>query len=50
MIQLKVFYISFAEDRCEVITTDENQLSICDDLMQIVREKFIPDVDEELGI
>ena len=44
---------SFAEDRCEVITTDENQLSSCDDLMQIVRDKleclqFIP--DEELRI
>ena len=37
-IQLKVFYnLSFAEDRCEVITTDENQLSCCDDFMQIVR-------------
>ena len=54
MIQLKVFYnISFAEDRCEVITTDENQLSSCEDLMQIVRDKieclqFIP--DEELRI
>ena len=54
MIQLKVFYnISFAADRCEVITADENQLSTFDDLMQIVREKleclqFIP--DEELRI
>ena len=53
MIQLKVFYISFADDRCEVITTDENQLSSCDDFMQIVRDKleclqFIP--DEELRI
>ena len=54
MIQLKVFYnISFAEDRCKVITTDENQLSNCDDFIQIVREKleclqFIP--DEELRI
>ena len=54
MIQLKVFYnTSFAEDRCEVITIDENQLSNCDDLMQIVPDKlerlqFIP--DEELRI
>ena len=41
MIQLKVFYnISFAEDQCEVITTDENQLSSCEDLMQIVRDKI----------
>ena len=41
MIQLKVFYnISFAEDRCEVITTGENQLSSCDDFMQIVRDKL----------
>ena len=54
MIQLKGFYnISFAEDRCEVITTDENQLSTCDDIRQIIREKleclqFIP--DEELRI
>ena len=37
MIQPKVFYISLAEDRCEVITTDENQLLSCDDFMQIVR-------------
>ena len=54
MIQLKVFYnISFAEDRSEVITTDKNQLSTYDDLVQIVRKKleclqFIP--DEELRI
>ena len=48
------FYnISFPEDRCEVITTDENEVATCDDLMQIVRDKleclqFIP--DEELRI
>ena len=54
MIQLKVFHnTSFPEDRCEVIIIDENQLSNCDDLMQIVPDKleclqFIP--DEELRI
>lgn len=38
MIQLKVFYnISSPEDRCEVITTEENQLSNYDDLMQIAK-------------
>ena len=52
MIQLKVFYdISFTEDRCDLITPDENEVSTFDDLMQIVRNKleclkFIP--DEEL--
>ena len=52
MIQLKVFYdISFPEDRCDLITPDENEVSTFDDLMQIVRNKleclkFIP--DEEL--
>ena len=52
MIQLKVCYnISFSEDRCKLITADENELSTFDDLMQIVRNKlgclqFIP--DEEL--
>jgi len=40
MIQIKVFYdISFPEDRCEVITTDENEVVACDDLMQIVWDK-----------
>lgn len=54
MIQLKVFYnISFPEDRCEIITTKENELTSFEDLMQIVRRKleclhFIP--DEELRI
>ena len=52
MIQLKVFYnISFPEDRCELVTADENKVSTFDDLMRIVRNKleclqFIP--DEEL--
>ena len=52
MIQLKVFYnISFPEDRCDLITPDENEVSTFNDLMQIVRNKleclqFIP--DEEL--
>ena len=52
MIQLKVFYnISFLEDRCELITAYESEVSSFDDLMQIVRNKleclkFIP--DEEL--
>ena len=52
MIQLKVFYnISFPEDRCELITAHENEVSTFDDLMRIVRNKleclqFIP--DEEL--
>ena len=52
MIQLKVFYnISFPEDRCELITADENEVSTFDDLMRIVRNKLerlqlIP--DEEL--
>ena len=52
MIQLKVFYdISFPEDRCDLITPDENEVSTFDDLMRIVRNKlecsqFIP--DEEL--
>ena len=41
MIQLKVFYnISFPEDRCELITVDENEMSTFDDLMQIVRNKL----------
>ena len=41
MIQLKVFYnISFPEDRCELITVDENEMSTFDDLMRIVRNKF----------
>ena len=54
MIQLKVFYnISFPEDRCELITAHESEVSSFDDLMQIVRNKleclqFIP--DEELRI
>ena len=54
MIQLKVFYnISFPEDRCELVTADENKVSTFDDLMRIVRNKleclqFIP--DEELRI
>ena len=48
MIQLKVFYnISFPEDRCELITADENEVSTFDDLMRFVRNKlqclqFIP--------
>ena len=37
MMQIKVFFItfSFPEDRCEVITTDENdnEVAICDDLI-----------------
>ena len=54
MIHLKVFYnISFPEDRCELITAHESELSTFDDLMRIVRDKleclqFIP--DEELRI
>ena len=37
MIQIKLFYnISFPEDRCKVITTDENEVATCDDLMQIL--------------
>ena len=41
MIQLKVFYdISFPEDRCDLITPDENEVSTFDDLMQIVRNKL----------
>ena len=54
MIQLKVFYnISFPEDRCELITAYESEVSSFDDLMQIVWNKleclqFIP--DEELRI
>ena len=36
----KFFNTSFPEDRCEVITTDENELATCDDLMQIVRDKL----------
>ena len=31
---------SFPEDRCEVITTDKNEVATCDDLMQIVRDKL----------
>ena len=52
MIQLKVLYnISFPEDRCKLITADENKVSTFDDLMRIVRKRleclqFIP--DEEL--
>jgi len=51
MIQLKVFYdISFLEDRRELITADENEVSTFDDLTRIVRNKleclqFIPDED-----
>lgn len=54
MIQLKVFYnISFPEDRCEIITTEENEVATFEDLMQILRRKleclhFIP--DDELRI
>jgi len=41
MIQIKVvYYISFPEDRCEVITTDENEVATWDDLMQIARDKL----------
>ena len=41
MIQIKVFYnTSFPEDRCEVLTTDENEVATCDDLMQIIRDKL----------
>ena len=53
MIQLKVFYnISFPEDRCELITADENEVSTFDDLMRIVRNKleclqFIPNEHEK---
>jgi len=40
MIQIKVFYnISVPKDQCEVITTDENEVATCDDLMQIVQDK-----------
>ena len=40
MIQLKVFYNIFPEDRCELITVDENEMSTFDDLMRIVRNKL----------
>ena len=49
MIQLKVFYnISFSEDRCELITADENEESTFNDLIRFVRNEleclqFIPD-------
>lgn len=55
MIQLKVFYnISFPEgDRCEIISTEDNEIATFEDLMEILRRKieclhFIP--DEELRI
>ena len=54
MIQLKVFYnISFPEERCEIIMTDENEVATFADLMQILCRKleclqFIP--DDELRI
>ena len=36
-----MFYnISFPKDRCEVITTDENDVSTCNDLVQILRHKL----------
>ena len=35
--RLKFFYnISFPEGRCKVITTDENEVPTCDNLMQII--------------
>ena len=38
----KFFYnICFPEDRCEVITTDENEVSTCDDFMQILQHKLV---------
>ena len=41
MIQIKVFYnISFLKDRCEVITTNENDVVTCNDLMQILWHKL----------
>ena len=41
MIQLIVFHnISFPEDRCELITVDENEMSTFDDLMRIVGNKL----------
>ena len=40
MIHLKVFYNIFPEDRCELITVDENEMSTFDDLMRIVRNKL----------
>ena len=40
MIQIKVFYNIFCEDRCEVITTDKNEVATCDDLIQIIRDKL----------
>jgi len=42
MMQIKVFFnnISSPEDRREVITTDENEVATCDDLMQIERDKL----------
>ena len=41
IIQIKVFYnISFPKDRCEVITTDENDVATCNDLTQILRHKL----------
>ena len=36
------FYnISFPEDRCEVMTTGENEVATCDDLTQILRHKLV---------
>ena len=55
MLQLKVFYnISFPEgDRCEIISTEENEVASFKELMQVLRRKidclhFIP--NEELRI
>ena len=55
MLQLKVFYnISFPEgDRCEIISTEENEVASFKALMQVLRRKidclhFIP--NEELRI
>ena len=40
-MQIKVFNnISFPEDRCEAITTDENEMATCDDLMQNLQDKL----------
>ena len=34
------YHISFPEDRCEVMTPDENEVATCDDHLQILRHKL----------
>ena len=59
MIKIKVLYnISFPEDRCEVITPDENEVVTSNDLMQItlcttahmVRNKLRWDANNVVGL